>query len=102
MNQLLQDLRFAIRVLVKSPGFTAVALLTLALGIGASSAMFSITNRVLLEPLPYRDAGRLVAISESDQSRGLTNVPISFPRLQEIRARSRSLQILGAYFANTA
>ena len=102
MNQLMQDIRFAIRVLVKSPGFTAVALLTLALGIGASTAMFSISNRVLLEPLPYRDAGRLVAISESDKTRGLTNVPISFPRLQEIRARSRSLEMLGAYFGNTA
>ena len=59
---MLADLRFSLRALLKNPGFALVAILTIALGIGANSAMFSVVNGVLLKPLPYRDADRIVRL----------------------------------------
>lgn len=65
LEQLLQDVRFASRILVRKPGFALVAILTLALGVGANTAMFSLLNGLLLKPLPYDDAGRIVQLWES-------------------------------------
>src|ERR1700735_3348183 len=64
VDRLLQDLRYSIRQMRRSPGFAATVIVTLALGIGAATAMFTVVDHVLLRPLPYRDAGLLVAIQE--------------------------------------
>src|SRR5262249_23177730 len=68
MSIFIQDLRFGIRMLLNKPGFSAVALITLALGIGANTMIFSVVNGVLLNPLPFPDSGRLVRLGESHGS----------------------------------
>ncbi len=75
MQTFWQDLRYAFRTLLKAPGFTVVAILTLALGIGANTAIFSIINTVLLSPLPYHDAGRLISISAGDREKATPESP---------------------------
>ncbi|HEV2349112.1 MAG TPA: ABC transporter permease [Terriglobia bacterium] len=95
MGTILQDLKYASRMLVKNPGFTAVAVITLALGIGANSAIFSVVNGVLLQPLPYRDPGRLVAVGESVPQ--FQMMSFSFPNLRDFREQSRSFDGLAGF-----
>ncbi len=92
MTGLLQDLRFAARLLVKAKVFTAVAVLALALGIGGSTVMYSAVDGVLMRPLPYPRAGRLMRLWETWSSGGRGSV--SWPNLQDWRAQSRTLELL--------
>jgi putative ABC transport system permease protein len=88
MWSLLQDVRYGLRMLVKMPTFTIVAVLTLALGVGANTAIFSIVDAVLLRPLPYRDADRLVRIFFNEPGVGLRDVRFSKPELDDLQTRA--------------
>jgi putative ABC transport system permease protein len=93
-ENLLQDLRYGTRVLRKAPGFTVTALLTLALGIGASTALFSAVYGVLLRPLPFSDASRLVVMNETTPKVG--RVAVSFPNFLDWKAQARSFSAIAA------
>jgi putative ABC transport system permease protein len=98
MLSLLQDLRFALRFLCKTPGFTAVALITLAIGIGANTAVFSVVNTVLLRPLPYDNANDLVALWEKRPKENQTRGPVSAPDFVDWRRMAKSFSNVAAYY----
>ena len=93
MGTLLQDLRYAVRLLLKSPGFTAIAVLTLALGIGANTAIFSVVNAVLLRPLAFRNPSRLVIVAEKSPFPTITT---SYQNYVDWHDQSRSFESLEA------
>ncbi len=97
MSTLLQDLRFALRQLRRSPAFALTAVFTLALGIGANSAVFSVVNAVLLRSLPYKDADRLLMVWSSAPSQGLPQFAGSAPDYRAWRAQNHSFEEMGAY-----
>jgi putative ABC transport system permease protein len=92
-----QDIRYALRQFRKNPRFTVVAALTLALGIGASTAIFSVVNTVLLHPLPYRDPGRLMLVTETLPAMSSDNVGVSASEYIDYRDRNRSFSQVAAY-----
>src|SRR2546427_6285212 len=95
MQTLIQDLRYAVRILLKNPGFTVVAVLTLALGIGANTAIFSVVYGVLLKPLPYRDPEHLIRVFESSASQ--PKFPMSAGDFQNYRELNSTLASLALY-----
>ena len=97
MENIIQDLRYGIRVLLKSPAFTAVAVIALALGIGANTAVFSVVNGVLLKPLPYKDAERLALILGANLTTGqIFGGSVSPPDFVDYRDRQQSFERLAA------
>ena len=95
MNILFQDLRFALRLMLKSPGFSAIAIITLALGIGANSAIFSVVNAVLLRPLPFNDPSRLVLVEERSKYPTIT---VSYLNYLDWRDQSHSFESMQAMY----
>src|SRR6266700_484509 len=92
-----QDLRYAARMLGKYPGFTAVAVLTLALGIGANTAIFSVVYGVLLRPLPYRSGSRLVVLHQEAPRTNVPDVPFSVKEIADYRERNHTLDSVVEY-----
>jgi putative ABC transport system permease protein len=95
MNTLLQDIRYATRMLAKSPGFTAIAVLTLALGIGANTAIFSMINSVLLEPLPFKNPAQLVSLRETESAPG--NFPLDGQDYLDWQAQNKTFSSMSLY-----
>ena len=99
MNDLLLDLRYAVRTLRRAPGFALAAILTLALGIGANTAILSVVDGVLLRPAPFEDADRLAMVWQTDRNSGTTREPASLPDFEDFVERSERFGSLAAFAA---
>src|SRR6185295_16312054 len=97
MDTVLSDVRYALRVLWRNPGFTAVAVVTLALGIGANTTMFGVVNATLLRPIPFPGAERLVMLWEGEVADPTDLNIVSWPNFRDWRQQSRSFESL-AFF----
>jgi len=102
MGTLLQDMRYGIRVLMKNPGFTIIAVLTLALGIGANTAIFSVVNAELLRPLPFRDSGRIVSVATGNSRMHTSNGSTSYPDFVDWRSQNQVFEKMAAYTGATS
>jgi putative ABC transport system permease protein len=100
METLLQDIRYGLRMLVKTPSFSIVATIALALGIGANSAIFSVVNAVLLRPLPFTNSEHLMTVWETDQQRGQERGSYSYPNFTDLRAQNHVFEHIAAYHNN--
>ena len=97
MDRLRQDLVYAVRNLRRSPGYAIVTILTLALGIGANTAIFSVVNGVILKPLPYPEPERLIYITSQFPTLGFDQFWVSPPEFIEFRDRNQAYASVGAY-----
>jgi hypothetical protein len=93
----LNDLRFAVRSLSRTKGLSATVILTLALGIGANAAIFSVVRGVLLRPLVNRDENRLIYIRQSARGINAENAAFSVPEIDDLKARTKTLSSLGGF-----
>src|SRR6266567_4189103 len=98
MGMLIQDLRYGFRVLTKKPDFATVAVLTLALGIGANTAIFSVIKAVLLDPLPYPDAGKLMTLWERSSLRGFEQEKVTGPDFIDWRRQNNVFEDMAFWF----
>ena len=101
MTTLWNDLRYAARLLLKTPAFTVVAVATLALGIGANTAIFSVVNAALINPLPFPESDRLVVVSKTVQRDTVERRPFSYPDYRDVRDRSQSFDGMAAWSGET-
>ncbi len=97
METLWQDLRYGFRMLARNPGFTAVAVLTLALGIGANTAIFSVVNAVLLRPFPYKDPSRVAVVWETQLQKGLPYMYAAPPKYADWREQNQVFEEMAAF-----
>jgi putative ABC transport system permease protein len=96
MNHFSQDIRFALRLLRRSPGFTAVVVLSLALGIGASTAMFTVVHAALLKPLPFKNPDQLVTAMNGPSA--AEGYPLNYPQLLQWRDEFKVFEDIAGYF----
>ncbi|HXF39723.1 MAG TPA: ABC transporter permease [Blastocatellia bacterium] len=97
METLLQDLKYGIRMLVKNPGFTAIAVIALALGIGPTTAIFSVVNAVLLKPLPFVEPSQLLMVYETNLQRGFNRGTMSYPNFADVRDQNQVFEKMSSY-----
>ena len=96
-DTLAQDIRYGVRSLARSRGFSAVVILTLGLGIGANTAVFSVVRGILLRPLPYAHGDRIMALGHSDTRAGIDDLGFSVAEVRELRAGAQSLDAVAEY-----
>jgi putative ABC transport system permease protein len=101
LEEFWQDLRYGARALLKNPGFTAVAVIALGLGIGANSAIFSVANSLLLRPLPFKDPDKLVQVWETDLKRGNNSMSAAYPNFADWRNQNQVFERIAAYSDRT-
>jgi predicted permease len=101
MESITKDIRYGVRSLLKRPAFTAIAVITLALGIGANTTLFSFVNGILLRPLPYKDPGQLVMLDENSLKQGIKSFGVSYPNFTDWRAQNHVFEDVAAYQRGT-
>ena len=100
LSEIYQDLKYSVRMLRKNPGFACVVVITLALGIGANTAIFSFVNAVILNPLPFPDSDRLVVINEISKE-GAADIGVSLLNFRDWQVRAKSFEEIGGYRFDT-